>query len=124
MRAERKEDTYRDYVLNQLQSLEGVSCRTMFDGYGLYLNADFFGIIYGNTLYFRTDESTRQEYTNRGMDPFSPGGILILKAYYEVPEEIVESHEELACWAIDAAMCRVGKKERAPAVKKRIEDRI
>jgi DNA transformation protein len=35
-----KEISYRDFVLNQLRSLEGVTCRAMFGGYGLYLGAD------------------------------------------------------------------------------------
>ncbi|MGZ8449239.1 MAG: hypothetical protein ACXWWV_06570 [Candidatus Deferrimicrobiaceae bacterium] len=42
-----KEDSFLDFVLDHLCSLEGVSCRAMFDGYGLYLGADFFGILYG-----------------------------------------------------------------------------
>jgi hypothetical protein len=31
-----KEDSYRDFVLDQLRSLEDVTCRAMFGGYGLY----------------------------------------------------------------------------------------
>jgi DNA transformation protein len=113
-----KEDSFRDFVLDQLRSQEGVSCRAMFGGYGLYLGADFFGILYDGRLYFKTDESTRTKYRDRGMGPFAPGGDQILKSYYEVPEEIVEDDEELASWAREAAM-RKGKREGRVRLKKR-----
>jgi DNA transformation protein len=88
----------------------------MFGGYGLYLGADFFGIVYDGRLYFKTDETTREKYRSRGMGPFAPGGEQVLKSYYEVPEEIVEDDEELASWAREAA-ARKGK-GRAPTRKK------
>lgn len=69
-----KEDSFRDFVLDQLRSLEGIRCRPMFGGHGLYLGEDFFGIVYDGRLYFKTDESTRMEYRDRGMGPFAPGG--------------------------------------------------
>lgn len=114
-----KDNSFRDFVLDQLRSLEDVSCRSMFGGYGLYLGADFFGILYDGRLYFKTDESTREEYRDRGMAPFAPGGNQVLKSYYEVPEEIVEDDEELASWAREAAARKGKRKVRATAAKKR-----
>jgi DNA transformation protein len=105
-----KEDSFRDFVLDQLHSLEGVSCRSMFGGYGLYLGADFFGIVYDGRLYFKTDESTREKYREQGMGPFAPGGEQVLKSYYEVPEEIVEDDDELVSWARKAASIK-GKRK-------------
>ncbi|MBI5576429.1 MAG: TfoX/Sxy family protein [Deltaproteobacteria bacterium] len=115
----KKEDSYRDFVLDQLRSLEGVTCRAMFGGYGLYLGADFFGIVYDGRLYFKTDETTRLEYRDRGMGPFAPGGEVVLKSYYEVPEDIVEDDEELVSWAREAAARKGKMKGRAPARMKR-----
>jgi DNA transformation protein len=116
MCALKKEDSYRDFVLDQLRSLEGLSCRSMFGGYGLYLEADFFGILHDGRLYFKTDETTRANYRNRGMGPFAPSEKQVLKSYYEVPEEIVEDQEQLVTWAKEAAARRGMKK--APARKK------
>ena len=99
----RKEDSYRDFVLDQLRSLEGLVCRAMFGGYGLYLGPDFFGILHDGRLYFKTDEATRERYRSRGMGPFAPSEKQILKSYYEVPEEIVEDDDQLASWAKEAA---------------------
>jgi len=119
MCAKMKEDSFRDFVLDQLRSLEGVSCRAMFGGYGLYLGADFFGILYDGRLYFKTDDSTREEYRDRGMGPFAPGGNQVLKSYYEVPEDVVEDDEELASWAREAAARKGKKKGKASAANKR-----
>jgi len=113
----RKEDSYRDFVLDQLHFLEDISCRSMFGGYGLYLGADFFGIVYDGRLYFKTDETTREKYRDRGMGPFAPSEKQVLKSYYEVPEEIVEDDEQLASWAREAAARK--RKGKAPVRKKR-----
>lgn len=117
MCATRKENFYRDFVLDRLRSLGDVSCRSMFGGYGLYLGEDFFGILYDGRLYFKTDETTRKKYRSRGMGPFAPSAKQVLKSYYEVPEEVVEDDEELASWAREAA-ARKGK-GKAPAGKRR-----
>ena len=112
-----KEDTYRDFVLDQLRSLEDVICRSMFGGYGLYRGEHFFGILHDGRLYFKTDETTRENYRARGMGPFAPNEKQVLKSYYEVPEEIVEDDEELVSWAREAAALK--KKGKAPARKKK-----
>jgi len=112
-----KEDTYRDFVLDQLRSLKDVTCRSMFGGYGLYRGDDFFGILYDGRLYFKTDETTREKYRTQGMGPFAPSEKQVLKSYYEVPEEIVEDDEELVSWAKEAAALK--KKGKAPARKKK-----
>ncbi len=110
------EDSFRDFVFDQLHTLGGVSCRAMFGGYGLYLGADFFGILYDGRLFFKTDESTRKKYRDRGMGAFAAGGEQVLKSYYEVPEDVLEDDEELASWAREAA-ARKGK-GRAPIRKR------
>jgi DNA transformation protein len=119
MRPRIREDSFRDFVLDQLRILEGLRCRPMFGGYGFYLGTDFFGILHDGRLYFKTDESTRKEYRDRGMGPFAPGGNQVLKSYYEVPGEIVEDDEELVSWAREAATRKGNREGRAPAEKKR-----
>ena len=113
----RKVDSYMDFVLDQMRSREDESCRSMFGGYGLYLGADFFGIVYDGRLYFKTEETTREKYRDRGMGPFAPSEKQVLESYYEVPEEIVEDDEQLASWAREAAALK--KKGKALARKKR-----
>lgn len=98
--------SFRDFVLEQLGGLEGLACRRMFGGYGLYGGDVFFGIIHGGALYFRTDERSRSDYLQQGMRPFMPNPRQSLKAYYEVPVTVLEEPELLAEWARRAMAAR------------------
>jgi DNA transformation protein len=98
-----KHDGFKDYVLDQLADLPGVTCRAMFGGYGLYLRNTFFGIIHKGRLYFKTDRMTAPRYRDRGMKPFKPTSRQTLKNYYEVPVEVLEAADDLTTWASQAA---------------------
>jgi DNA transformation protein and related proteins len=97
-----KNDGFKDFVLDQLIELRGVTCRAMFGGYGLYR-----GRIYKGRLYFKTDETCRAAYLKRGMKPFRPNARQTLKTYYEVPVEIIEDREQLVAWAVQTAPRRI-----------------
>ena len=98
-----KHDGFKDYVLDQLADLRGVTCRAMFGGYGLHQHGAFFGIIHKGRLYFKTDRITAARYRDRGMKPFKPSPAQTLKNYYEVPVEILEASDNLTAWASHAA---------------------
>lgn len=98
-----KSDEYKDFVLDQLADLHGLTCRAMFGGHGLSFRGTFFGIIHRGRLYFKTHPATVSVYRAKKMKPFKPNASQILKHYYEVPVEIVESPEDLAEWAMQAA---------------------
>jgi len=98
-----RDDGFKDFVLDQLSGLPGVTCRAMFGGYGVYRGGVFFGIIHKGRLYFKTDEQTQLFYVKKGMKPFRPNATQTLKTYYEVPVDIIEDHEELTGWARQAA---------------------
>ena len=93
------QDTFVAFVLEQLSGLDGLGCRAMFGGHGLYRGATFFGILFDGCLYLKTDESTAAEYVRRGMRPFRPNDKQVLRSYYEVPADVVESRSELRRWA-------------------------
>jgi DNA transformation protein len=93
-----KSDGFKDFVLDQLAEVRDVSARAMFGGYGLYKGPLFFGIIHKGRLYFKTDETSRPAYVERGMKPFRPNAKQTLKTYYEVPAEILEDREQLTVW--------------------------
>jgi len=100
-----KTDSFKDFVLDQLSELRGVTCRAMFGGYGLSKGAAFFGIIHKGRLYFKTDSASVSAYRERQMKPFRLNVRQTLKTYYEVPVDIIEDAEELAHWA-DRATAR------------------
>ena len=98
-----KTDSFKDFVLDQLADLRGITTRAMFGGYGLYQHDIFFGIIHKGRLYFKTDRVTAARYRERGMKPFNPSPAQTLKNYYEVPVEILEASGNLTAWASQAA---------------------
>ena len=98
-----KHDGFRDFVLDQLSGLSGLTSRAMFGGYGLYQGDRFFGIIHKRRLYFKTDRLTVPHYRDRGMEPFTPTSTQTLKNYYEVPVDILEAPDDLLTWAAQAA---------------------
>lgn len=97
-------DGFKRYVLEQLEELGNVTPRSMFGGIGLYHRDTFFGIVAGDVLYLKVDDSTREDYERRGMSAFNPypgrGGTM---QYYAVPVDVLESGTELAQWARKAA---------------------
>lgn len=97
------QDGFRDFVLDQLSELPGLTFRAMFGGYGLYQEERFFGIVHKGRLYFKTDRMTAPRYRDRGMTPFTPTPTQALKNYYEVPIDILEAPDDLITWASQAA---------------------
>ena len=97
-----KQDGFKDFVLDQLRELPGLTHRAMFGGYGLYQRETFFGIIHRGRLYFKTDPTTAPRYRDRGMKPFKPTSAQTLKNYYEIPVEVLEDSDALTAWASQA----------------------
>jgi TfoX/Sxy family transcriptional regulator of competence genes len=59
-----KDDSFKEFVVDQIHDLGQITCRAMFGGYGFYQDRVFFGILYKDRLYFKTDPKTRPEYIN------------------------------------------------------------
>ena len=97
-------DSFHDYVLEQLATLNGVRCRTMFGGSGLYYGEQFFGILYDGRLYFKTHPDTLDDYLRYQAAVFAPSKKQVLKNYREVPADILEDAAQLTAWAMKAAM--------------------
>jgi DNA transformation protein len=66
------DESFKDFVLDQLRESDGVEARRMFGGHGLYRGETFFGILHNGKLYFKVDESTVGEYRKRKMKCFRP----------------------------------------------------
>src|SRR5438094_559916 len=91
---------FREYVLDQLAALPGLRDRSMFGGVGLYANDLFFGILASDVLYFKVDDSNRQEYEQARSRPFKPyADRAMTMPYYAVPIAIVEDAAMLVTWA-------------------------
>jgi DNA transformation protein and related proteins len=95
---------YRDWVIEQLREAGPVTGRSMFGGYGIYLDGAIFGIIASDVLYFKVDDSNRPDFEAAGMQPFRPfKDSSEVMQYYEVPADVLEDRERAAEWARRAA---------------------
>ena len=101
-----KDESFKDFVLDQLVGIDDVEARRMFGGYGLYRDETFFGIVHKGKLFFKIDESTVGEYRKRKMKPFRPNAKQMLKSYYQVPADVIENADELSDWAKKAIRCQ------------------
>jgi len=97
------DDSFKEFVLEQLEGLGQLKCRAMFGGHGIYHWDVFFAIIYDGRLYFKTTAATRPSYEKEGMTPFRPNSKQTLKNYFEVPPHLLDDAEELIQWAQQAA---------------------
>lgn len=102
-----RDDTFKDFIVDQLTALRGMTSRRMFGGHGLYCDGMFFGIIYQGRLYLKITPDIVSSYLAQGMAPFRPNAKQTLKTYYEVPADVVEDAERLTTWAVQAVRSRV-----------------
>ena len=81
------DDSFKEFVLDQLGALPDVRAKAMFGAHGLYSGENFFGILDEGRLFFKTDSSSQTDYTARGMGSFtyeSKGNVMKM-SYHEVP---------------------------------------
>lgn len=90
-----------NFILDQLKPLKVVSAKRMFGGVGFFKDQKMFGMLNGEGVFLlKVDQSNLNDYTERGMAPFShsknkKGNM----PYYEVPVEVIEDGRELCLWA-------------------------
>lgn len=118
--AKRPDNSFRDFVLEQLDGLGDVVAKRMFGGLGFYCDGTFFAVADGTRLYFKVDDESKAQYEAAGMGSFKPTETIELASYYEVPLEVVEDATELKRWAGRAVTAQKkiqATKKRSPAAK-------
>ena len=95
------DESFKEFVADQLGALPDLRVRAMFGGFGLYQADRFFAILIEGRLYFKTDRQNRAAYVERGMKPFIYEKAMrtVSVKYFEVPPEILEDRQELVIWA-------------------------
>ncbi len=121
---------YKAFVREQLEALGPVRIRAMFGGAGVYFDDLMFGLIVGETLYFKADAQNRAAFEEEGQEPFMyqppPKDGQVRKAismsYYEVPERLYDDPDEMVVWARDAVSAamraKAGKKPKTKTKKR------
>lgn len=114
------DDSFKEFVLDQLSALPDVRARAMFGAHGIYSGGHFFGILDEGRLFFKTDAQSQADYTARGMEPFTyeSKGKLMTMSYHEVPPDVLENVPELTDWARKAIGIAASFKKPARRAKK------
>ncbi|MDA0769227.1 MAG: hypothetical protein BZY79_01760 [SAR202 cluster bacterium Casp-Chloro-G4] len=92
------EENYLEHVKDLLSSIEGVTYRVMFGGYGVFHEGDMFALISGADpmLYFKVGDLNRDAFKAAGGQRFG------LMSYYQVPADVLEDSEKMRDWASEA----------------------
>jgi DNA transformation protein len=115
------DDSFKEFVLDQLGALPELRARAMFGAHGLYSGEKFFGILDEGRLFFKTDASSQADYTARGMGAFTyeMKGRVMTMAYHEVPPDVLENAPELTSWARKAIQVAASSKKPVKRAKPR-----
>ena len=114
---------FLSYVIDQLtvSGLGSLRSRRMFGGIGLYCDDMFFGLIDDDIVYFKVDDSNRNDYTSRGCEAFRPladDPNAVSLSYFRVPEEVLEDSDELKSWARKSVVIAAASAARKAAKKR------
>jgi DNA transformation protein len=95
---------YVAHIVDLLQLIGPVESKSMFGGFGMFLEGLMFGLVAGNELYLKVDTQNLQDYEDLGLQAFSfeKNGRQIKMSYYQAPEEAMEDAELLSDWASNA----------------------
>lgn len=95
---------YVAHIVDLLQFIGPVESRSMFGGFGVFLEGLMFGLIADNELYLKVDTENRQDYEDLGLQAFTYGknGREFKMSYYQAPEEAMEDAQLLSTWASSA----------------------
>jgi DNA transformation protein len=121
MRAMASDRAFADEVVGRLQPLGPVVHRSMFGGFGIYLDGVMFGLIAFDRLYFRTDDGNVEDYRKAKSEPFTYEGRAapIEMPYWKVPDRVYRKGGDLIAWAGKAHEAARRVKAAKPARRRR-----
>jgi DNA transformation protein len=95
---------YVAHIVDLLQFIGPVESKSMFGGFGVFLEGLMFGLVANNELYLKVDDQNRQDYEDLDLQAFSYAqkGKEFKMSYYQAPEEAMEDAELLSTWASNA----------------------
>ncbi|MGD0865992.1 MAG: TfoX/Sxy family protein [Rhizomicrobium sp.] len=84
------------------QEFGPIVLRRFFGGEGICSGEIMIGMIFGDTIYFKTDEITRKAFLAERTKPFTfkkHNGETVVTGWYALPDRLYDDPEELAQWA-------------------------
>lgn len=88
----------------QLTPMGPVTGRSMFGGFGLFMDGVMFGLVACDELYFKVDDGNRGDYEACGSQPFTYQGKSkpVEMSYWKAPERVLADGAILIAWAENA----------------------
>lgn len=103
-----------------------IALKRFFGGEGIYSGDIMIGMIFSDTIYFKTDEETRKSFLAERTKPFTfkKGEETVVTGWYALPDRLYDDPDDLAEWAraafAVAAASPTTTRKRAGAKLKRI----
>ena len=92
----------KDYLmLDVFSAFSGITCKSLFGGYGFYKDGIIFACIADGQLYFKVDDMNRSKYEAYRSEPFVYEHKSHKKThmpYWTLPECILEDKDQLKIW--------------------------
>lgn len=113
----KEDEGFVEFLRELLEPLGRVGMRRMFGGHGVYVDGLFIAIVIEGRLYLKVDDDTRRAFEGAGCAPFVYQGKAkpVEMSYWSVPEEALDSPEQMRPWARMAIAAALRK----PAAKPR-----
>ena len=112
----KEEEEFVSYLLELMRRLGPVSAKSMFGGYGIFLEGLMFALVADSMLYLKVDKEIENDFETKGLEQFKyyKKGKEFKMSYYQAPEEALEDGDEMDCWANKAysAALRVSLKRK------------
>ena len=92
---------FAEYVVEMMASVGPVTVKSMFGGYGIYLDGLMFGLIADRVLYLKVDKESTADFEAKGLIAFTyyKQNKPFKMSYYEAPETALEDADEMNLWA-------------------------
>jgi len=104
-----------------------IALRRFFGGEGIYAGSLMIGMVFGDTIYFKTDDQTIKAFRKEGSLPFifkKRGTEIIETTWFSLPERLYDDPEELAHWARDALKVASASPQAVLKARKRAEAKL
>ena len=95
-------DSFADFLREQLAPLGRVTMRRMFGKTGVFCNGLMLGMVRDDTLYLRVDDHNRAVFKEvESLPPlnYEKGGSTIDLSFWRAPERLFDEPDELVAWA-------------------------
>lgn len=87
-----------EYIAQDIfSSLDDISVKRLFSGYGIYRHGIIFAIVIDDQLYLKVDDSNVGEFKKMESEPFTylKKGKEVSLPYWSVSEDVLEDRDEL-----------------------------